>query len=286
MQTLVVDASYLLHSTFHTRVAELTNGVLYGSLRSLLAKVRETGAERTVVCFDVGGIDTLYRKSMLGTPSSARYKENRRVRTGAMTSESASHSPDDDEFGGSPDDDEPVVDPRDDFRRQREMFRRVVAEMGFECVWAPGYEADDCIAWVVHANRLNDVHVVANDSDLYQLLDENVTVGDVDLWDFQQRYLCKPDVWPMVKAIAGDSSDNVQGVPGIGIKTAVKYLRGTAPTSIERLIESYDTLVADNLALVRLPFPGVEEAIQRVHNTVGVLGVSDVAEKYGMRSLK
>ena len=286
MDILIADGSYLCHAAMHSKTGQLTNGVLFGALRMLLSEAKD--ADHVTVCFDVGGIDSLLRKK-LGTAASARYKENRR-RVKLVIAD------DEDEFGGSQDEKD-AVEKENDFHRQRSMFKAMCAELGFECQWAHGYEADDVIAVNVMAHRKvgNSMRLLANDSDLYQLFsmegsgtDEDDLVfarptdkkGDFHNCDFKAKYLCRSNVWPLVKAIAGDSTDNVLGVAGIGVKSAVKVVRGTAGYGVDCKVDNERELIRENLALVTLPF-GEDGACEAAIETTGCGQLDKVAlEKF------
>ncbi|MFA6690276.1 MAG: hypothetical protein WCS18_12470 [Sphaerochaetaceae bacterium] len=137
-----------------------------------------------------------------------------------------------------------------------------------------GYEADDMIAVFVHALRVTPtgermsarqrIMVATSDKDLSQLLDfANVDVLDVGkrtyvtAKSFAQKEGYPPSLIPALKAIAGDTSDNIPGIRDIGEKTALKFLRGSPLTDRERgLLEAGWADAEEYYDLVRLPFPG------------------------------
>lgn len=102
-----------------------------------------------------------------------------------------------------------------------------------------GYEADDLIGTVTHLALENDaaseVRIISSDRDLLQLLRSGVMVGltrrgvtELDWYDehiFRDTYGIDPSQWIEVKALMGDASDNIPGVPGIGEKTALKLIQ-------------------------------------------------------------
>ncbi len=104
-------------------------------------------------------------------------------------------------------------------------------------------EADDVIASIMKQNRhkFDAMIIVSNDKDLYQLIEDN------DLcWDIQKdKRLNKKDIIKKTGvqpgqiadqlALAGDKSDNIKGIPGVGLHTAAKLLKKFA--SIEHIIE-------------------------------------------------
>ncbi len=139
----------------------------------------------------------------------------------------------------------------------------ILPRIGHHCHHLDGYEADDLIAVLVQ--RPGNHVIVSSDSDLYQLLNDRVTIYDpgkkssmTEYWFTEEQYDIEPSQWPMVKAIAGDTSDNVIGVPGVGIKTAIKHLRGQATAKVNARIEAHAEVITRNLKLVTLPWEGCE----------------------------
>src|SRR6185436_3339106 len=131
-----------------------------------------------------------------------------------------------------------------------------------------GYEADDLNASICHAHPKRRKVIVSADSDLYQLLQDNwprkgstrvyhpITQITLDAGGFEIRYGINPQQWARLKAIAGCSSDEIPGVPGVGEKTAAKFLQGNGgPRSVGIAFEA--KLINRNLQLTTLPFPGV-----------------------------
>ena len=137
--------------------------------------------------------------------------------------------------------------------RQFPYFRSIVSALGVSIMEVPRFEADDVIATVVkRARELEpsvEITIVSADKDLMQLIDD----GHVRMLDTMgrenrvfnratviERFQVGPERVADVQALAGDSSDNVPGVPGIGIKTAgqlvVEYgdLEGVL-ASVERI---------------------------------------------------
>ncbi|UOR11954.1 DNA polymerase I [Halobacillus amylolyticus] len=111
------------------------------------------------------------------------------------------------------------------------------------------YEADDIIGTLatVAGEQKLDVKVISGDKDLLQLVSENIKVSltkkgitNVDTYDpsfMQEKMGVRPDQIIDLKALMGDSSDNIPGVPGVGEKTAVKLL-----TQFDKLENVYGSL--------------------------------------------
>ncbi|MFH1453878.1 MAG: DNA polymerase I [Armatimonadota bacterium] len=99
-----------------------------------------------------------------------------------------------------------------------------------------GYEADDCLATVAKQAAEKDIEVLilTGDLDFLQLVNDKIKVlmmrrgiKDLKLYDkeaVKERFDLTPDQIPDLKALSGDQSDNIPGVPGIGEKTAAKLL--------------------------------------------------------------
>lgn len=119
------------------------------------------------------------------------------------------------------------------------------------------YEADDIIGTLAKEGERNDwdVRVISGDKDLLQLVSPRVTVNltkkglsEVDAYtpDFlEEKMELRADQIIDMKALMGDSSDNIPGVPGVGQKTAVKLLKEY--DTLENLYENLDKITAKKL---------------------------------------
>jgi len=118
--------------------------------------------------------------------------------------------------------------PPDDLIPQFELVREATRAMGLKAVDMDGYEADDLIATYARqaAAAGAKVTIVSSDKDLMQLVTDTVTMYDamknrtIGPNEVMEKFGVGPDRVIDVQALAGDSSDNVPGVEGIGIKTA------------------------------------------------------------------
>lgn len=112
----------------------------------------------------------------------------------------------------------------------------------------PGFEADDVMATVAHRLRNDDidVYLVSRDKDLEQLLSDRVRLFDptrqvaVDPAKLLELKGYTPQQAVEVQTLVGDSTDNIPGVPGVGIKTAIKLLQKYG--SAEAVVEHADQL--------------------------------------------
>src|ERR687885_1320653 len=138
-----------------------------------------------------------------------------------------------------------------DFRGQVSLIQEVLAALRIPVITAEGYEADDVIATLtVQAVAQGlDVLICTGDRDALQLVDEHVTVlyprkGVSDLTRFppeevEQKYGLTPAQYPDFAALRGDPSDNLPGIPGVGEKTAAKWINqfGSFAELVERVEE-------------------------------------------------
>jgi DNA polymerase-1 len=118
--------------------------------------------------------------------------------------------------------------PPDELIPQFQLCRDAVEAFNVPAVDLPGFEADDLIATYTRQAREAgaDVTVVSSDKDLMQLVEDKVILYDamrnreLGLDAVHEKFGVGPDKVVEVQALAGDSVDNVPGVPGIGVKTA------------------------------------------------------------------
>ena len=125
----------------------------------------------------------------------------------------------------------------EDLRPQIERIRQLAEAMGVPVFLQEGYEADDLMGTLARlaSERNLDTIIVTGDSDTFQLVSDKVrvltprrTLSDVQLYDLaavRARYGLEPAQLVDLKALAGDSSDNIPGVKGVGEKTATALLK-------------------------------------------------------------
>jgi DNA polymerase-1 len=127
------------------------------------------------------------------------------------------------------------------------LIREAVKAFNIACIEQDGFEADDLIAtYARHAIAAGgDVTIVSSDKDLMQLVKPGVSMLDtmknktIGPDEVRERFGVTPDKVVDVQALAGDSTDNVPGVPGIGVKTAAELINeyGDLETLLERAHE-------------------------------------------------
>jgi DNA polymerase-1 len=142
----------------------------------------------------------------------------------------------------------------DDLRVQVKRVRQLIEALNIPIEEREGYEADDVIGSLsLHCAQDDELHVliVTGDSDLLQLAGDNVDVvlpgrprfQDLRLFNRQgvfERYGFAPELIPDYKALVGDTSDNIPGVPGIGDKTAKALIAKFG--DLEAIIEHIDEM--------------------------------------------
>lgn len=125
-----------------------------------------------------------------------------------------------------------------ELREQVPVMKEVLQAMGIKIVEMPGYEADDLLGTIAGMAEVQgmDVSIISGDRDLLQLATEKVKIRipktkrtgteieDYYAADVVERYQVTPKEFIDVKALMGDSSDNIPGVPGIGEKTATNLI--------------------------------------------------------------
>nr|WP_242681461.1 DNA polymerase I [Tessaracoccus sp. SD287] len=181
---------------FSTTTGQHTNAV-YGFTSMLINVLRDEAPTHVAVAFDVS-------RQTFRTVQYPEYKANR------------SKSP-------------------DEFKGQVQLIKEVLDALNIVHVEVDNFEADDIIATLSSTVGDDvDVLIVTGDRDAMQLVNGHVTVlyprkGVSDLARMtpeavEEKYLVPPDVYPELAALVGETSDNLPGVPGVGPKTAAKWL--------------------------------------------------------------
>ena len=135
----------------------------------------------------------------------------------------------------------------DDLRSQIEPIHEIIKAMGLPLIVVPGVEADDVIGTLAQQATAQkcDTLISTGDKDLAQLVNEHVTLLNtmtkevLDIDGVKNKFGLGPELIIDYLGLMGDKSDNIPGVPGVGPKTAVKWLEeyGTAEQLIERADE-------------------------------------------------
>ena len=138
----------------------------------------------------------------------------------------------------------------DEFRGQIDITKEVLGALGITVLAEAGFEADDIIATLATQAEGEGyrVLVVTGDRDSLQLVSDDVTVlyprkGVSELTRFtpeavQEKYGLSPTQYPDFAALRGDPSDNLPGIPGVGEKTATKWIAEYG--SLQALVDNVD----------------------------------------------
>ncbi|MEM7618646.1 MAG: 5'-3' exonuclease H3TH domain-containing protein, partial [Pseudomonadota bacterium] len=136
----------------------------------------------------------------------------------------------------------------EDLIPQFPIVREAAEAFGLPAIEMEGYEADDLIA--TYAKQASakgiKVKIISSDKDLMQLVDANINMFDpmkdiiVDEKGVFEKFGVTPDKVIDVQSLAGDSTDNVPGVPGIGIKTAALLINEYE--TLENLLENAESI--------------------------------------------
>ena len=199
---VVIDGSRLLYRAFYA-IPHLTDSqgqptnAVYGFLNMLLQLYEQLEPQYVAVAFDKG--KHTFRNDLFN-----EYKATRKPAP-------------------------------DELRPQFALIREVLACLGIHVLELEGYEGDDIIGTIArHMEQKLDVAVVTGDRDALQLVDDSVTVhltkkGITNMLAvtpevMQEEYGYTPKQVIDMKALMGDTADNIPGVPGVGEKTALKLI--------------------------------------------------------------
>ncbi len=143
--------------------------------------------------------------------------------------------------------------PPEDLIPQFPLMRDAAKAFGFKPIEETGFEADDLIATYSREAREAgaEVLIIAGDKDLMQLVRKGVTMYDpmpgnerkIGEKEVEEKFGVEPERVPDVQALAGDSTDNVPGVPGIGIKTAALLIQEYG--DLETLLKNAEKIKQD-----------------------------------------
>ena len=200
-QLILVDGTaYLFRSYFSTLSSNLSNesgfptGAIFGVINSIKHLQRKYPNYKLIMIFDAKGSN--FRHDMY-----SQYKENRK-----------------------PADEDLIM--------QIEPLYKIIRAMGFHFLCIKDVEADDVIATISKLAEERDCKAIiaSSDKDLYQLVNENINQLDMkgklyDAEKVEEKMGVKPHQIRDLLALTGDSSDNIPGVPGVGPKTASKWLQ-------------------------------------------------------------
>ena len=150
-----------------------------------------------------------------------------------------------------------------ELRPQMELVKKVLASMNIKTLEMGGYEADDLLGTLANIADSKGILpvIVSGDRDLLQLATDtvkiripktkagNTIIENYNTKEVQETYGVTPKEFIDVKALMGDTSDNVPGVPSIGEKTAIKIIQQykTVETAIENASDVKPKKASENL---------------------------------------
>jgi 5'-3' exonuclease len=269
---IVIDSNGLGHRAKHSMTGlsydEMQTGVMFGFLGEVFRLAKKFETNKFAFAWDSR---KNYRKELY---SNYKRKRTERVKT--------------------PEEQELSEIANEQFTLLR---KHVLPYMGFKNVYLKtGYEADDIIANIVMYNSSDYDFIIATaDEDMFQLLNKakiynlrKKTLYTVK--EFTKDYGIPANKWKEVKAIAGCGSDNVEGVKGVGEKTAIKYLKGELKkgVALENIKKSYE-VIERNRILVTLPYQHnkMEEIILDFDDEIfSFENFYKVCDEYGFYSFK
>lgn len=145
------------------------------------------------------------------------------------------------------------VKPPEDFFTQIPLLKEFIQNIGWSFVECDEYEADDIIGTLsrqADEEGNYETYIISSDLDMLQIVDENTKmyrlvkgfseIEEMDVRAVEEKYGIKKSQFLDLKALKGDNSDNIPGVPGIGEKTAVKLLNDFA--TLENIYENIDKI--------------------------------------------
>lgn len=217
MKILVLDGNSILNRAFYgiklltTKNGEYTNAI-YGFLTMMSKILADTSPEAVAIAFDLKQ-PTFRHKKFDG------YKANRHKMP-------------------------------DEFALQLPIIKELLIALGYKLVECPGFEADDILGTLARVceNTDNECIVATGDRDSLQLVSDKVnvrliTTKNVVTYDTDkilEEYGVKPEQLIDIKAIQGDTSDNIPGVKGIGQKGATELI--TRFNNLDYIYENLDTI--------------------------------------------
>ena len=139
-------------------------------------------------------------------------------------------------------------DPPEELIPQFKIIKDAVKAFGIPSIELSGFEADDIIATYATSaeNKKWDVSIVSSDKDLMQIVSNQVKLIDtmknktIGPSEVIEKFGVTPEYVIDVQALAGDSSDNVPGAPGIGVKTAAQLINDFG--NLESLLDNCDNI--------------------------------------------
>ncbi|MBQ9827915.1 MAG: DNA polymerase I, partial [Lachnospiraceae bacterium] len=220
-RAMIIDGHSIINRAFYA-MPDLTNaegvhtGAVYGFLNMLFKFLEDEAPDRLVVSFDTHA--PTFRHKMYSEYKATRHKMP------------------------------------EELTQQVPVLRETLEDMNITCINLEGYESDDIMGTLAgqYEKAGYDVSVISGDRDLLQLATDKTCIKIIKTTktgtetlnyhadDVMSEYGVSPTAFIDIKALMGDSSDNIPGVPGVGLKTAQKLIQDYG--SIEGLYSHTDEL--------------------------------------------
>jgi len=209
---LVDGSSYIFRAFYAIQSLSTSNGqptnAIYGFIRMVQKLIKEEQPDKLAIIFDC-------REPTFRDEIYSEYKANRK-------------------------------EPPDDLIPQFPYFNPVVEALGITNLSMAGYEADDILGTIAERAKNDDydVVIVTGDKDLMQLVDDHVTLYDTmkERWigsdEVKEKFGVLPNRVVDVMSLMGDSSDNIPGVSGVGVKSAMALIQQFG--DLENLLQNID----------------------------------------------
>ncbi len=253
---LVDGSGYIFRAYYAIPPRSTTAGVptnaAFGFTNMLIKLLRESDADGIAVIFDASG--TSFRNDFYPD-----YKANR-------------------------------DEPPDDLRPQFAMVREATRALNLPSIELEGYEADDLIATYAKLARERGIAVtiVSSDKDLMQLVGEGVAMLDpmknrpIGPDEVVEKFGVPPEKVVDVQALAGDSVDNVPGVPGIGIKTAAQLIETYG--DLEQLLERAEEIKQPKRRENLIEFAEQARISRRLVELKDDVAIEDPVDSFGLKA--
>lgn len=235
MKLLAIDGNSIMNRAFYgirvlsSSKGEYTNAIT-GFMNIYLKEIEEIKPDCVAVAFDLKA-PTFRHKA------NASYKANRK---------------------GMP----------DELAQQMPLIKELLTDLGIKIIECEGYEADDILGTIsrVFADSGNECYILTGDRDSFQLVDDKVTVRlagtkETKIYTperIREEYGVSPRQMIEVKALMGDSSDNISGVKGIGEKTALNLIQQQG--TVENLYKNLDNMTLTKSVRAKLE-SGYQDAV-------------------------
>jgi len=235
-RTLLVDGEFYLHRVLHipeiadlkTSLGEQTGGV-YGVLHTLyLSLLKFPAVQKCIVVFDTG--HSIRRMELF-----PEYKANRKPKPGEEEAYALSKIA---------------------FQKQKDLLLESLPLFGTRLAVLPCKEGDDILGWYAKECR-EDLVIATEDKDMLQLINDHVAVFQPIKDNFVSNLnfrtvtgIIKP-LFLLRKAIVGDASDNIPGVPTVGATTADRLLKVAEDLTAQRKIRTLQDALVQSVGIQR-----------------------------------